>query len=41
MAEIVAPFIPEVRLRVRVKLSFVIPFAKGAAVDEIRRLPEL
>jgi hypothetical protein len=40
-AETVAPSNPEVRLRVRVTACEVVPLAKGAAVEEIRRLPAL
>jgi len=40
-AEIVAPLSPEVRLRVRVTACEVVPLAKGAAVEEMTRLPAL
>ena len=40
-AETVDPPSPEVRLRVRVTACEVVPLAKGAAVEEIRRLPAL
>lgn len=40
-AETVDPPKPEVRLRVRVTAFEVVPLAKGAAVEEIRRLPAL
>jgi len=40
-AETVAPPNPEVRLRVRVTACEVVPLAKGAAVEEMRRLPAL
>ena len=40
-AETVDPLNPEVRLRARVTACEVVPLAKAAAVEEMRRLPAL